>query len=159
MLLNKEFLEHASIIVETIAFFLVTIDLYGRQRLELLRKKILDSRPSAVSGVFLDGIKSKFLTLKLMAALTPVIAIIFVVRSFLGYTTWHDTLIYVCGWIAMGILMILTVITLMLVLNVVAIIFYHFLVFLSRVFPIDGIMLTIGSILFIVSKVVDYLNV
>ncbi len=35
--MEKEQMEHLSIMLEIIAFFFVTIDLYGRERLERLR--------------------------------------------------------------------------------------------------------------------------
>lgn len=155
-------LEHASIMLEVIAFFFVTIDLYGKERLHRLSGK--------VSKLDLDNVSNgSFYYIIMIPVMTLETCFVF----YYLYKTWLNMPLWVNS---VTIIVLSTIIYIILIilalwknktmtrynlklLDALFRLFIKVILKLARIFPIEGIMLTIGAILFIIAKSLAYIAV
>jgi len=153
--------EQVSIVLETISFFLVTLDLYGKKRFLLLRKKIKDAQANKISVV----VYSK------AAPVTAIISILIFIFVFI-FGIGALEVIYINDLNkhkALIVYISVAIICIVLYANMnsiakSAILFSKkmiyaivgLILFIMKAFPVEGMMITIGSFFFIVSKVLAY---
>lgn len=168
--MTKEFLSHSSIIIESIAFFLVTIDLYGKERLDKLRNRIKGINPNrkieGVSGIILRTISAIIYTFIFYAILYFLLKRWMFIPDFNKSIGYNFIETYAHPRIGDIITIIIALITgwnfrIFLVKIPRSIIIYllRFFIYAITLFPFQGIMLTVGTFLFITAKVLAYYSV
>lgn len=143
----KEYYGHISIILEIVAFFLVTLDLYGKDNLKKLNELIRKSdkwviNPKVVIILFALWIVIVILNYSwfLRIGIMPQNLIIpySIIYFFAAIITTIPMIacIYLIGWIFSGLLYLI-----------------------NLVFPIQGLMLITGTTLFLIAKYIQYLTI
>ena len=171
--MNRHLLECISIALEVLAFFFVTVDLYGEKRLTEWRNRIIAAQKiegkneatftfnNFFSGAFLIsvfvlvifsfyfmiGFANKMIN-KIIGLITPlqehpIIKYILMALLFLAAIS-----------ISLFIVVILSVLFINVLLEIV-----EGLIYLVRVKPLKNRMLPIGTVLFIISKVIAIYNI
>ena len=159
--MTKEQLEHAAIILDVIAFFFVTIDLYGKERIlhlshRLRNLNVIESPGKIIFSLWANKI---FRTIAIVGLLSWISLSIYdesklKTEHFDAAYSYYVADVFVC-------------LCLFLLLNVLFVFFVVIISYISlpiiklivRFFPIEGVMLTIGAILFLTSKTMAYLAV
>ena len=156
--MNKVLSEQISIILETISFFLVTIDLYGKERLVLLRSRIVKNR--------LEDIQRKKYFNKIVLVSTTIIVVcanLIVKSPWLWKLNWN--------FIKEHYVIFSLIVIIGLIINTYEDKVEQFIrdkilgnlvncfLFILSIFPIEGIMIVIGSTLFIISKIIAFMNI
>jgi len=164
--MTKEQVEHLAIGLETLSFVLTTTDLFGKKRLALQRKKF--------NAIRLNNIKLNFRNIliniyKRIHWFAIAIVLINVIIDIMVYHYRHKlALLYMEHnpflehlWITTSAVTVL----LYLFINFVAYIAFYFfygifsaLQLLTVIFPLEGLMLAIGTTLFFTSKIITYVN-
>jgi hypothetical protein len=177
--MTKEQVEHISIIMETIAFFFVTLDLYGKERLTKLRNKLSNIRSERMEEVLFNRTR----VLKVFSNSCFIIGILLIIdiqtnyftnqippkisNYVLGFLEDHKSIIlgrnflgFITGYILTivpGIILTMLIYYFMTVFPLIGV--YYLSIFaskISRLFPIQGIMLAIGVTLFVLAKLMQY---
>ena len=171
-MMSHEQLEHISIIIEIVAFFFVTIDLYGKERLNNLRGRINSINVTGViakSKYTLSRIVWVFLITAFLVLLSYYVTANYV-SHFTHMPTSHEIeilmrkrrMIFIFSWALMAAffstvndlnkyLLSFTLAIMTFMLYVVKKVAY--------LFPIEGTMLTIGTILFVTAKLMLYFSI
>ena len=171
--MTKTFLLHSSIVIEFISFFLITTDLYGKNRLVALRDKLQTLKPDTIkkSSFYL---KAKTFFKKNYFFIVGLIFICLTLVHVADFFFFHklidtkqDLNIRVLN-ISVGAIsgtILWSILILLLYLFIVYLPFYllyqivRAIISLTKLFPLDGIMLTIGTVLFLISKIISYIYV
>lgn len=180
--MKKETIEYASIILDLIAFFLVTIDLYGKRRLQVLSNKLKQIELNKVhediadSGEFIFFNLIIHIVLFAAIAFAPALILVISINRLLipFYNLFHKqcgfnyhivywiviTLLYLCmqfavmKWTEKVLPKSVSYLRNNLLRKIVEV-----PLVISQLLPIEGIMLAIGTILFIVSKMLSFIVV
>jgi hypothetical protein len=152
---DKESVEITSIVLEMCAYPLVTIDLYGRKRLEIFWNKIL-----LIDIDYLVDNLSRVLTLKRMfLIIASIYCICFCSRIYyiLSDPSVVQTMLVVIIEILFSSFLIVIVVVVILgfiffTLFTLLLLGTSTLNYISRIFPIEGIMLFVGTLLFATAK-------
>ena len=164
--MTKVQIDQASIILESVAFFFVSIDLYGRHRIAKLENR-------------LKGINIFLFISQLVDWLTPKIKFKYKVLIIMtGLVLWDFTLVAnnykwtihdnpgSMGYLVAASLAFFSVLIMLLFIVVVCVLFIVILTSMAliviktftKLFPIEGLMLTLGAALFLASKVLAFYN-
>ena len=171
--MTKVFAGHFSIILETIAFFFVTVDLYGKERLLALRNRIQALEIDEVNRKFEHPIKhsSGLSALVHLFVLVPIALYVFFSIKYGAF------LLVNCN--RQGILYLVIYLLFIVVLSALIIwkyrevigalkyitrevILFHvvkFLILTTKLFPVEGVMITIGAVLYIISRFIAYCTI
>ncbi len=158
--MEKERLEHLSIVLEVIAFFFVTIDLYGKERLQKLRNKI--------AGYTTKELFNKFIQANVLAQIVNVFGRMFTGHSALipiesSISSWvSSNLPNLFGWRRTFVEFTLTILAFAIFIGILLLIIYlliKLLVFISERYSYEGVMVIIGAVLFLIAKSLAYVAV
>ncbi len=166
----KEHYEHISIIMEIAAFFFVTVDLYGKERLNHLRERIKhltdDDFKTKTNVIF----KKIAVGLAVILALTYIYIRFYVVYRLGGAPnkSWFEygSIISGIAVLVFGIIIFATTKALDVLLKIfednllkMGLLIIYIVRKIVSFFPIEGMMLTIGALLFVIAKLVLYFAV
>jgi hypothetical protein len=163
--------EHLAIILEVISFFCVTTDLYGSERLQKLRDRLVERKedpnnkePSWGMKIFMaaGAIGALYYFGK---ALYPDIAQTFTHNNFSHYS-WLDWVLLCSVGVALGVLFVVFFSMLFMFIGAMAAAPFSFLPDLMiwilrqilKVVSLEGLLLGIGAIIFLISKFISYGN-
>ncbi len=162
--MTKEHFEQGSIILEMMAFFFVTVDLYGKHRIAKLETRLRSLNIFMAISKLVDWlspeIKLKYKILILITGLilwdTTLIAnnyhwTVHDEPMSVSYVIWSSlaffSVLIMLGFLAMVFVLVLIVLT-----SIALLVIKTF----TKLFPIEGMMLTLGAALFIASKSLGY---
>ena len=173
---QKELLEYWSITLEIFAFFLVTIDLYGRERIDKFKTSVLE--------ITRTNLETKFKNINILFKRYWIFYIIGIIIClplilFLGLLCLAGVNTLLMDILEDGSPWHIVIYIILLVISVILSVFiykystkiFSFIIFyfffgivkilqgLSKVFPIEGMMVVSGTILFLVSKTLAYIKV
>jgi|GEM_PF-3406063 len=164
--------ERVSIILETISFFLVTLDLFGTERLNTLHQQIrvrLNSiKPLNLQDRYADSMDKDDKSV-IVGFLTQLLAFALIIGS-LFYLYGIDWYVSIPGskiYRVTAILIIIFIWALVFVANVYSAIgtldkivnftLGNLVVIIGR-FKLEGVMLLTGAVLFLISKIIVFIN-
>lgn len=162
--MEKEQWEHLSIGLETMAFFFVTIDLYGKERLSLLRSKVVSFNSVPIKDRAKNLVWKMFKRWYLFLFVIILINIL-ISQIILRYYSAKFISLYKTGTslqtinLDLNIIVFTSTIFLYALFNFMFLVPFYLVVFIqkmSKLFRFEGMMLAIGTILFIISKVIAY---
>ena len=168
--MTREVAGHVSIVLETIAFFLVTVDLYGKERLLVLRNRIQALEIDEVNKKFEHPFKHGQSVNVFIHALVLTPIFLFVYFS-IKYGTFLIANYQTQGLFILIVYMLFIVLLSALIFWKVrevirvfrylikeVILFYivKALIVITKLFPVEGMMITIGAVLFILSRIIAY---
>ena len=165
--MTRESLEHMSIILEGIAFFLVTTDLYGEDRLLKLHEKIKSARPMDAGKKLLELVFTrKTVIMSVNGTLNILFFIAFLVytNKFISsypYWSYHyliKWIVIIVGGVAMTYIVLFAIYLLFFFSYGAAFYILSLLIKILQIKPLKYIMLPLGTILFIISKIIAYIN-
>ena len=176
-------IEQASIILETISFFLVTIDLLGRERITLLQsqfeKRIGTARSGGMKGIDLllmgsgevDGWMGCFGTVIFAVAMPGgcflTLASLAVMESLLSYLDMPSLMllalllsVFTWGFFVALIFQLLTYVGALITWLIKIIVngMFGLILYLFDRMKLKGVMLVTGALLFFLSKALAYIN-
>ena len=164
--MTKVQIDQASIVLESVAFFFVSIDLYGRHRIIKLENR-------------LKGLNVFIFISQMVDWLTPKIKFKYkVLIIMLGLVLWDFSLVAnnykwtihdnpgSMGYLVAASLAFFSMLIMLLFILVVCVLFIVVLTSVAliviktftKLFPIEGLMLTLGAALFLASKIMAYYN-
>ena len=162
--MTKEHITQASIILESMAFFFVSVDLYGKHRITKLENRLKGLNVFLAISHLLDRLKPDIkLKYKVMIVTAGLVLWDYSLVANDFHWTIHDrpgSLGYLVGaslafFSVLIMIAFLAVVGLMFIIvltSVALIIIKSF----TKLFPIEGMMLTLGAALFIASKFLAY---
>lgn len=164
-------LEKMAIILEIISFFLVTIDLFGRSRIEKLQGRF-ESFLSSFKDKELKEVFYKFLSLgKDNDFLNPIGLTFIIMLIVCGYAVYSLTSDWTNLWLLIPIVMIFfaaIVATFLLIglgslivrlLEVIIDGIFHLILLLFNKLKLEGAMLIIGACIFLISKIISLIYI
>ncbi len=167
--MKRELLEELSIILEGIAFFLVTTDLYGEERLSALQKRLQAAGPmnagQAIINLVFYSKKERILNLNVyLNILFFIVVLVYFFRYPFSSVFWNRyyllkaVTVLVCGTLASYAVLYLLY---MIIFFAYGMAFYllSLLIKMLQLRPLKRIMLPLGTILFIASKVIAFRNI
>ena len=162
--MTKENVEQVSIILELMAFFFVSIDLYGRHRLAKLENRLKGINVFLFISHLVDWFTPKIkLKYKIMILITGLLCWDYSLVANNYKWTIHDdpgSMTYLIGAslaflsivIMLGFVGVVCFLGLIVLTSIALIVIKTF----TKLFPIEGMMLTLGAALFIASKSMAY---
>jgi len=161
----KEFWLHTSIVLDSIAFFLVTLDLYGERRLLILQRKFKRIKSPEILDVIFKILDPKWLPNIFLYFSGIIVAITFYYltnKYIQNYAWFHNHTI-----IKHFVLVLLSVIV-WTVFQLTAFLLFYIIVgaittlfrsilFIVKTKPVKVWMLPIGTALFIISRVISWI--
>ena len=164
-------LEKMAIILEIISFFLITIDLFGRTRIEKLQGRFENSLSSFKDKNFIE-IFNKFLSLgRDNTYLNPVGITLITIWLVCGYATYSFTSDWTKWWLLIPIVIIFSagIAATFLVIGLVSLIIrlseviidgiFDLILLLFNKLKLEGAMLIIGAGIFLISKIISLIYI
>ena len=162
--MTKEHFEQGSIILEMMAFFFVTVDLYGKHRIAKLETRLRSLNIFMAISKLVDWLSPEIkLKYKILILITGLILwdTTLIANNYhwpvhdeplsVSYVIW-SSLAFFSVLIMLGFLAMVGVLILIVLTSIALLVIKTF----TKLFPIEGMMLTLGAALFIASKSLGY---
>lgn len=157
--MSEEQIQHTSIILETVSFFLVTIDLYGKERLTDLRNRIIKNDIEQIK-------KGKyFRKITIILASTILISAELFIKGSIRLSIVREGFFnfILQNWKTFAVILLFSILLLTNETKVKNFIKNKILggivsipISMFKIFPIEGIMITLGTIIFLISKIMIF---
>lgn len=172
--MTKERIEHISIIMEMIAFFFVTIDLYGKERLTRLKVLLGSLKPRDFKRYLEDKLNpntsSFVLALTLYYLMSPFFFLVGIVFLWAFQYLGNQLITYLFSTVNISIVKLVMFVYVVACSYFIVKFFFdswiklvsrilQAILFVTKPFSIQGMMLFIGAALFIAAKIMQFIAV